>query len=742
MLSSATHQLRALRVMQHTKRAVVEEHMTAYDAAKHAYEMAQRQEAELRANLHAAEARTAQLRLHFDAAEAELRNATTHLSHTQLLCHSLESRIAEHVRCQRSAVLLAALPSSSISPPSRPQPLCLMDPYSLFHTAMGEAYTYDLVELGRRAASCHPAGMYTGEGGDNLSEIGGREGSADVETDRGTHEGHAPDTAADDPPNSPTIESLLTDAVQDVLRGYHYTFFCTSVHGCSLCSSQGSPTRGVCLAAMSSIKSAADGVCGHPSRHHSSLHPGDLCLRLLQLLQREALRSSTRALNVTLAAGSVGRDEAARTPRGEFTTMAGSAAASPRGAAEYGWTDLLHPIAARHQQETVAMEAAPLDERFERELPSMSLDPSSMRRRSVSSIGAVSSLDGGSMPSGVNCGRQLSRPSLGSTDERAMAMHVPTLEGVPLGSIEDAAFWLQEAGLLAAVDTFNCRLNTAALKSSTPPSSGNLGSKATTSVVVVLVGVDTQDATGKLHKSLFRIVGDSHFDPEGFDGSRVLRKGGSRGRSVDAAACCAPSTFSLYMSHVLGALARTAASNSSGSADLELSTAQLRNNHPRASAASFLTEMLVLQRAEIAPLSVQEVRTVAHRMSLRYPEGTCAFSRASDNYASMPPPHIRAAWSLWATLLRSVFGGNSKALWIHCTSTGDSCSNAEDRGSDIDAHDAAKAASFLGGCHSSRVQRNDTAALRLSALFCRLVRHDAVASEMSPDLARFTRIRA
>ncbi|KAG5481878.1 hypothetical protein LSCM4_06955 [Leishmania orientalis] len=731
MLWSATRQLRALRAKQQATRTGVEERMAAYEIARHAYETAQRQERELRAMLRAAEVRTAQLLVEFHDAETQLRNAATDLGHTQSLCHALESRIAEHVRCQRSAVLLLVPPTCSPSPSSKPPLLCRTDPYSLLKTPTGEAFTYDLVEL----SSSLEAGMHSGEEGDDVSETEGRVGTAGAEADRGSDEGDGVDTEANELLTMPSIKSLLTEAVRDVLHGYHYTFLSTCADDCCLCCQDDNETDGVCVGAALSSSGMPAETCVQPNRHSWPCQPATLCLRILQLLQREAVRSGARALSITVAAGCVGFREAGHVcGTGSATTVA-SAIASSNATAACGWTDLLLPAAARHQQLTVTMEAAPSEEHEETRLPSMTAGVESFRGESASSVRADSWLDVGYMhhDSAVS---PPSAPSSAAANETQLRTHVPTLEGVPVGSIEEAAFWLREAGLLATLDTSKAHKHTTGLTSSGATSVGQGDAPAATlppSTVVLLVGVDSQDAAGKLHKSLVRIVSDPNFDPGRLAGPSPLLTSGGRSRNGDAPACCSPSIFALYMSYALGAIARTAAAKTPMARDAGLWTSYVKGECERAT-VSCSAELLLLRRAEVAPLTAGEIRSTTHSFSSRCPAEVCAIAAATRAH-DPPPPPLDAAWVLWATLLRPVFGGNSKALWLHYTSSG------SDDGGSIGSHDPAKGVSCPDGLRCPPIPRDDTAALQLSAIFCRLVRHDAVASEVSPDLARLARFR-
>lgn len=705
--------------------------MAAYEAARNAYETAQRQEAELRAMLCAAEARAAQLLRDFDDAEAKLRNTTTDLSHTQSLCHSLESRIAEHARCQRSAVLLLAPPSSSISKRSAPPRLCHMDPYSLLHTPTGEAFAYDLVELRSCASADQAVGVLNGGESDDGSETESMNDAADAGAWGSNDGGDDVDAEANQLPSRPSITSLLTEAVRDVLHGYHYTLLFTSSDGCRLCAQYENLTNNVCPATAPSTSDVPAAACGQPHKHRRTCQPANLCLRLLQLLQREAARSGVRALSVTVAAGCVGAREAARIPGSGVTARTASAKEPNRAAATCGWTDLLLPAATRHQQLTVSMEAAPSEEREETALPSMPSDVWSMRGTSGGSAGAGSWLDAGCTHPND---RHILLPSTSSATAATgapLTSHAPTLEGVPVSSIEAAAFWLREAGLLSTTDTSNISTDRVALKSPTTTSTERVDAQEVTadaSVVVLLVGVDSQDATGKLHRSLLRIVSDTHFDPGYFAHAGPLLRSGSRGMDVDPPACCSPSTFALYMSHALGVVARAAAAKMPDAGDAGQCATQVSDEHD-GTAASSPVRMLLLQGAEVAPLAACEIRAAAQSISLQWPAEVCASSPAARGHASSRS-QLDAAWSLWAALLRPVFGGNSKALWLHCT-------NGDSRG----FHDSAGSAPIPDGLPSPPVPRDDTAALRLGALFCRLVRHDAVASEVSPDLARLVRVR-
>lgn len=712
--------------------------MAAYEAARYAYEAAQRQEAELRAMLRAAEARTAQLLRDFDDAEAQLRNTTTDLSHTQSLCHSLESRIAEHVRCQRSAVLLLAPPSSSMSQSSAPPRLCHMDPYSLLHTPTGEAFTYDLVELSSCASADQAVGMFIRGESDDGSET---EGRSDAEVGGNNDEGDDIDAEANQLPSSPSITSLLTEAVRDALHGYHYTLLCTSSGGCRLCAQDENLTNKVCPATTPLTSDTPAAACGQPRKHRWTCQPASLCLRLLQLLQREAARSGTRALSITIAAGCVGEREAARIHGPGVTTRTASAEASDRAAAACGWTDLLLSAAARHQQVTVSMEAAPSQEREETALPSMTSDVRDMRGTSGSSAGAGSWLDDGCTRPNDRQSLLLSTPSAAAAKGAPLTTHTPTLEGVPVGSIEAAAFWLREVGLLSTPDTSNIPKDRVALRSSTATSTGHVDAQATTaasSVVVLLVGVDSQDATGKLHRSLLRIVSDAHFDLGCLAHARPLLKSGRGGINVDPPACCSPSTFALYMSHVLGAVARAAAAKTPDAPDTGRCGTLVSGEHD-GTAASSPVPMLLLQRAEVAPLAACEIRATAQSISLQCPAEVCAIWTAARRHASSRS-QLDAAWSLWAALLRPVFGGNSKALWLHCTSGGGRVGGSRGTDGSVGFHDSTESASRPDGLPSPPVPCDDAAVLRLSSLFCRLVRHDAVASEVSPDLARLVRV--
>ncbi|GET87667.1 hypothetical protein, unknown function [Leishmania tarentolae] len=731
MLLSATRQLRALRAKQHSTRAVVEEHMAAYEAARYAYEAAQRQESELRTTLHAAEARTAQLLRNFEDAEAQLRRATTDLSHTQSLCHSLESRIAEHAKCQRSAVLLLGPPSYPAPQASGQPQLCQMDPYSLLHTPTGEAFTYDLVELSSCASANQAVGMLGGEESDDISEAEGRTGAADSAAGLDNGEGDRIDTDVNALPPCPSMTSLLTEAVQDVLHGYHYTLVCTSSDGCCFCSQGSDATNNVCRATAPSPSDITAAACEQLHTSRQTCQPASLCLRLLQLLQGEAARSGIRALSITVSAGCVSGMEAPRMHRSGVLAGTATARESDRAAATCGWVDLLLPAAARRQQPTVSMEAAPSDEREETAWSSMAFDLKGMGGRSGVTVEASSRLDvSGTHPDGHHI-LLPSRPSASVAKEPPRTAHVPTLEGVPVGSIEEAAFWLREAGLLSTSDTSNTPKDREALRSSTVPSTALCdveGTTAASPVLVLLVGVDSQDATGKLHRSLLRIISDSHFYRGYLTDTRLLLKSGSGGMNTDPPVYCFPSTFALYMSHALGVVARAAAAKMSDGSGARLCAAQVSDEHGCA-AASCSAEMLLLQRAEVAPLAACEIRAAVQSISLRCPAEVCAVSTATRGHPSSRS-HLDAAWPLWVSLLQPVFGGNSKALWLHCTSGG-SCGDGG-----VEPHGSSKGASSLDGLPSRPAPRDDAEALRLSALFCRLVRHDAVASEVSPYLAR------
>ncbi|KAG5481565.1 hypothetical protein LSCM1_05589 [Leishmania martiniquensis] len=721
MISSATRQLRVLRATQHRTRMSVEERIAAYEAARHAYETAQRQEAELRAMLRAAEARTAQRLLECEDAEAELSNAAANLSHTQSLCHSLESRIAEHVRCQRSAVLLMVPPPSSLSPSSVPPVLCRMDPYSLLHTPTGEAFTYDLVEL----SGCTAGGMHSGEEGDEFSEEerGDVSGAA---AQRHNNEGGDVDVDANQLFTTPSIKSLLTDAVRDVLHGYHHTFLSTSADGsCLGCQDDISASGMHAEDTAPSVSGIPPESCGHPYRHQWPGQPATLCLRLLQLLQREAARSGTRALSITLAAGCAGARDAARL----CGTGAATSVASAPAAAASVWTDLLLPAAARHQQLTVTMEATPSEDYEETVLPLTTAGVKGFYRESGSNVPGDTWLEVGHMHHDSRAVPS-SAPSSATANEPQPRTHAPTLEGVPVGSIEEAAFWLREADLLATCSTSKAHEDATTLMSSSAAPVGHRDAQAAT--VVLLVGVDSQDARGKLHKSLLRIVSDPCFDAGRLGRPRPEQMSGGKSRNGHIPLCCSPSAFALYMSHALESLARTAAAKTPNASNAGLCPASAKGEQSSATTNCPAQMLLLLLRGDVAPLTAGEIRNATHSFSSRCPAEVCAIAAADHGHAS--PPQLDAAWLLWASLLRPVFGGNSKALWLHYTTSAS-------RGSGAGPHVAPKGISSPDGLRCPPSPDDDTAALRLSALFCRLVRHDAVAYELSPDLARLACLR-
>ncbi|KAK7196211.1 hypothetical protein NESM_000556400 [Novymonas esmeraldas] len=583
MLVAASQQLRAMRGTQHAARTTVEAHVAAYEAAQRAYAVAQRQETDLRALLRTAEARTAQLRRDLDVSEHHLRAAATELSRSQLLCHALEARIAEHVKCQQSAVLLSAS--------SR---LCCVDPYSLLHTPTGDSFTYDLVidalepRDGDGAAS---DALYCGVSTDNDGEDGADEetGADQDEVDGGVSCG----AEAAHLPASPTLARMLRDAVRAVLHGYHHTLLCTAAaaphHWLPLSSS---PTW---------------------------CQPGQLCLCVLRALQREALHHGTRALRITLAVGSLGGSAAPSTP-------------PPRtsAAAACGWTDHLLPIAVRRGQPTITVAATPLD-----------------------GDAAAAPM----VPTGA-----------AASAAAASTAWTPTLEGVAVSSLEEAAVWLREAGVLPTHST------------PAPPHSATL---------VLLVRVSSRDAAGRLHESLLRIVSDNSFSLSSCE------------RAVDTPVCAPTSTFALYMQHAMHAVARAAVAAAGDRGGVA------------AARASAVVE--AWQRVEVAPLTAGDIRAAVRGISEQCPAkaytSAATASTACGRGDSLAPGHVAEAWLLWAALLRPVFGGGSMAVWLH---------HASDGTTDDDDDD-------------------DTAALRLCALFCRLVRHDAVASVMSLDLVRMAR---
>lgn len=614
--------------------------MATYEAAVAAHARAQQREAELRALLHAAEARTRQLRQAMDGAAAHLGDATLRLGRLQYTRNALQSRLAEHMHCQRAAILLpstscdagddeddaaAAAAAASRLPPLR---LCRVDPFSLLDTRAGEGLAVDLVDVARRPSlpAADPTGVAlepwrTGIYGDEADpdgDVAAGSGTDDI-TAEVDEDGDGEVEAA--LPAAPTLTSLLQQVVRDVLQGYHHTCLCTTA-------------------------AAAD----EPQEDGGGADPSALCLRLLHLLQREALRCGTRALSVTLAVGRVDADAGV-------------------------WRDVLQPAAVRHGQLTLAVDAVPAESGD----ASREEDAHAFHHRRFSL-----SAGGGSCSSSGRAGSHVGAAA------PSAAASLTRLAGVPVCSLEEAAYWLGEAGV---------------------PSAGPGG-------VVVVLGVDSQAAGGGLRKSLLRILVESTAAPRGAP------------RSSGAAAPAprpSPSVFALYMRDVLEAAALAALPGPGPGLDT-------------GAIAQYLDGAV-----GPAPLPAHKLRAIVAAASSGCPSkpqaqrGPLKAVRASA---------WDAAWALWAALLRPVFGGNCKAVWVHHhgesgLSTHSTASRHAHSGRAAGAMAATPTADAGAvrrrGSVACSAPSDPVDALRLCAVFCRLVRHAAVPTEVSPELVQLLR---
>jgi hypothetical protein len=768
--AAAVKQLAALRDAQSAARVEVESRMTTFERAEQQLDTAQQQEAQLTEMLRAAQRRTSQLRGEFSTAEAQLREAAEHLAETQSVCHSLESQIATHVKCQRSVLLLTRPYSSHRLPPSAisnhhdaasslssPPQLCWMDPYSVLHAASGNVFTFDLVTTVRRGGEYAHAGSAeaTSEGEDDTAQ--GSEGS-----DSGGEEGRGGSSHA-------TLTSLLKDVVHDTLQGYHYTLLNTSTNDTAPCFAAlggGEETE----------RKPRDGSAECPG--HLPLSPssaGELTRCLLQQLQSEAVRCGTQSLGVSLAVGRVVESTATIPAHIE---------------------DVLLPLLSHH--DTTAVTAVTSTQRGRQRSAAVE-GVNTVRIDAVLRDGsegdgwgaaAAAAVAGGAPRSGTHDDRSASHSSSRTRFEYASVAAVPpdttpttsnhaslspapsatTLTGVQVCSMEEVDYWLEQVGLwLSSSDSHTQDTHDEAPGSSIEARSGSplcgsvLVDAQPTEPLVILLGVNSQDAAGKVHSSLLRVVHDAAFgvvSMSNVSSRSDAAAGATPGKRMSAVvdgvkgallppSPPAASLFYLFMLCATTAVLRAVchahglAGTVEGAMELLLSQLQTWPEKDEECTKSFDLEHLVAQLIE-APLcgpSTVELRTAVQSISSDPRGAACqlvpgASAVLLDIAASQ---QRREAWALWAALLKPVFGGNSKALWLHAACT---TAAAQEMPACVSSREGSRRRGSPPSCQQGKAVDDPAAAasmestLMLCTLFCRLVRHAAVACEVSADLQR------
>lgn len=725
--AAAAEQLATLQDEQHASRHVVELYMAAYEKSEVMLRAAQRRETQLTELLCTARQHTARLMRDFDDAERRLRTATEHLAATQARCHSLESQLASYVKCQRCAVLL--LPQLTTPPPaftsqprllssarseqettreaSRQQQLCWMDPFCLLHVSSGSVLSYDLVA----ACDSHED---TDVGEDAKQEHEGSTAQTMPNEELSDAEGGVVAAAAAH--SQTTITSLLRDVVHDALQGFDYTLLSTS---------------------------AADEAAS-PGHSLAMTMPGPLSRRLLALLQSEAARCGTQALSVSLAIGRVTQSaltEAADLEDVLLPFLSELNAAAQRGRQEGK---------AAESVKTVLMSAVVGEDE----------DAEKSDRGRATSVNTCGSDNGSSTSRYSTHQRGASRlprfalrnPNVppwktSTTKEQHVVASSSTtvLTGVQVGSVAEVDEWLSKAGLLS------CDKDGAGV----------------TSPCVVLMGVDAQDAAGKVHKALLRILSDAAF----VKANTYLPSTEATSQTVFSESCkpvpeqprlvsAPPSPLSPplplsaslcfhVMFHAVVAVLRTVC-GAHGQASTSDAASQLVSHlvalYERNTAACAVDVESVTQMLWTAPQlcpSAAEARAVLQSIAAcpRAVERQFTSASAGCVTAEVARQGVRAMWATWVALLRPVFGGNSKAIWLHATRSSTMESAAPRPGKvhrgtheidDGERMESRERATAVAGDDSS----SSLVALTLCALFCRLVRHDAVPCEVSADLAR------
>nr|ACS87850.1 conserved hypothetical protein [Angomonas deanei] len=751
LYAAAAEQLSLLREEQEAFRGTVEQHMTDFHHAKAARDDAVREEEALRAQLHAAQLRSAQRQRAFAAAEAVLRESAESLAALQALCHCLESQLAAQRKCQRSALILrtskadhevsfdgregesgADVSAADEAKSGAPQ-LCWMDPYSALHPATGSVFTYDLVAQTNTVEACLSEGTDSGA--------------------RRPDEQTADDDRLDDENSDPhpSLNALLVDAVHDVLNGYNYTFLSTSASGrtaaaadnnsAEMKTSQGSTTTSTRNTVHSAELDTAEGRCG----------AGVLCWHVVRCLQQEAMKCGTRAFGVTLAIGCVVR-AASNGAEGYLADVLGpkvrkqnvAAAAAHRGNEKKHLVPLVVMDAALHDDVAV----------HEHKLPAYCQRNGSDRRSRSSSEVRFRSLDPNRSP-------------LSSADKARGVSSVPPsapstlLTGVPVSSLEEVEYWLGQARLhvrdASTTTKGSRRTEVDAQVNGAAAAAVDLDISEAASPYVVLLGVDSQDAAGRVHKSLVRIVDDNAF------------KLAASMLSVTAVHECTPSPHDPLSAHYCAAQER-----------------RIEDLHPTTPSSLFATYMhtalsLVLQK--VASFSASSSSSSASSGSLFLAESSDVLDcenlvaqllLSEDNTSAVSAAAVRAAvaqaaacpaalhsdmcaeWSLWNALLMSIFGGNTKTLWLHTadvfsdevllrhrreTKSASAYSEGQQRGGgSARAHGEEEETEGSGSGGGVKATHSSVeGVLRMCAFFCRAVRHDAVPCEVSADLDRILR---
>ncbi|KPI84000.1 hypothetical protein ABL78_6957 [Leptomonas seymouri] len=729
MYAAAAEQLAALRDEQTASRLEVESHMSAFEAAEQQLHAAQLREAQLAESLHAAQQRTAHLMCEFEAAEARLRAAAEHLAETQSLCHYLESQISGHVKCQRSVLLLPSSPACSAPPQLArsssllgkeetarearlPPQLAWMGRYSVLHAPSGKVFSYDLVSA---LADEETEDIVEAEGSRDGARAGviGDDSVSDVE-----------DGGVDGASKREALNSLLREVVHDALQGFNYTLLNTSTGAAPLCIA---------------------------SSHSLALMTGPLTHRLSELLQTEAVRRGTRSLSVFLAIGRVVKSSSIGAAQIEDLlrplVAVDSDAPAGRGRAS---------AAVNSGAQTVLMDAviqsADDCEVFKSgDVALTAAATDGVRRKSSSRPRFEPKSDG------VQHSTRPSKPDHAAT--QSITSCSTTLIGVQVRSLEEVDDWLEKVGLsasetaesggLSAGAPSDVRVATAGFDSAVAAPSNSW----TNTPFIVLVGVDSQDAAGKVHKSLLRIVSDAAFEA---DVSAYMPAGSASAMGItagtrdaaDTALQCAlsppatPSLFGLFMFRAVTAVLQAACKWQRRSDTSHITSALLPQGSLHGCDGGEVADLesLVgqLLAAPHSRPSASDIRATVESM-LNCPN-------EEERLRELPSPASTAEhttqracdeWGLWAALLRPIFGGNSKALWLHTA-----CSSAEEPSAFRPSRERRGACSSRKGEAKGAVSAASCSvevALRLCAVFCRLVRHDAVPCEVSADLDRLLR---
>ncbi|KPA76244.1 hypothetical protein ABB37_07987 [Leptomonas pyrrhocoris] len=726
--------------------------MSAFRNAEQQLHAAQRQETQLSEMLRAAQQRTVYRTREFAAAEARLREATEQLAATQSLCHYLASQIALHAKCQRSALLLTPSSTSNGTPPpsrtssasdvegnrheaqlpssreqqqqQQQQQLCWMDPYSVLHVPSGKVFSYDLVTaFGADALDDPPEneGIREGEGCED------RRADDSVLCDE--------DGVFDGVRTRASLVSLLKDVVHDALQGFHYTLLETRTSSTAVYSDT--------LFTSTSSKRSAEGEDSCEQQTHvdtgrlpsqQSVTTGQLTHRLLELLQTEAVQCGTQRLSVSFAVGRVAKSSVAAAAHIEdlLRPLVDQQNAPSRGGLRRSGG------AARQTVSTVLMDAVMCEAEDDGERCPRGASP---WRRGTVSHGTARRSSSRARFSPINANITQQHATAASKPLPApfscTTAATTTLTGVQVRSLAEVDDWLERVGL--------------------PPFKTDDSVGAWSSApCIVLVGVDSQDAAGKVHKSLLRIVSDAAFTAS-LPATELARgapaKGDTaskRGASDNALHHTSPpqaltSLFGCFMLHAVAAVLRAAykpqgLTNTSEDAPALLSFAALHEGDGGDDEAPDLESFVeqLLAQPHSSP-SATEIRAAVLSI-VNCPDEVgnhCATAAAAAAVEGRTTQDISAEWRLWAALLRPVFGGNSKALWLHTARSAADASSTD--GLYKTGERGVPFRPDKGRRRSEAAPFSADAALGLCALFCRLVRHAAVPSAVSADLDRLLR---